>query len=45
MQDLVRTVPLRCQEEFLDLTAKEKGIKVRFFFFFSSLQCYLLGNQ
>lgn len=43
MQDLVRTMPLRCQEEFLDLTAKEKGIKVSFFFF--SLQCYLLGNQ
>lgn len=36
MQDLVRTMPPRCQEEFLELTAEEKGIKVRYFFFLSN---------
>lgn len=31
MQDLVRTIPLACQEKVLELTDEEKGIKIRFY--------------
>lgn len=33
MPDLVRTMPLACQEEVLQLTDEEKGIKIRFCIF------------